>query len=225
MELKIINSPSPNYGERPSGGKIDTLVIHYTDTETAEAAIEILTDPASAVSAHYVIDIDGAVHALVDEEKRAWHAGVGYWRGNRDLNSHSIGIELQNTGAWFGLTPFPPPQMNALLMLSRRICAHWPIEARNVIGHSDLAPDRKIDPGPYFDWRWLSEHGIGLWPLKAPVSSNNADPMTLLSEIGYDIGAEQAVRAFQLHYRPQRTDNILDPETIDLLIGLHRKIA
>lgn len=222
-EHRIVDLPSPNFGERKGNGPVDILVLHYTDTKSARDALEILTDPAKEVSAHYLIDEDGAVYRLVDEDKRAWHAGLSFWRGDRDVNSRSIGIELQNPGERFGYRAFPDPQMMALTALCRGITARWPIPPRNVIGHSDIACDRKRDPGHLFDWRGLAREGFGLWP--EPAEADAADLPVLLAEIGYDPECERAVEAFQRHYRPSRIDNRADEETAALAAGLLRRIA
>jgi len=140
------------------------VVLHYTAMKSCEAALSRLCDPKSGVSAHYVISQSGVVHALVDEAMRAWHAGAGAWGMVRDLNSHSIGIELANAGPAAGFPPFPDAQMSALEGLLQGICARWSIEAKNVIAHSDLAPTRKVDPGPKFDWHRLALSGLSIWP-------------------------------------------------------------
>ncbi len=140
------------------------LVLHYTGMQTAAAALARLCDPAAKVSSHYLVDEDGAVHALVEEQNRAWHAGVSFWRGATGLNDRSIGIEIVNPGHEFGYRPFPPVQMRAVRALCHGILARWPgIVARNVVAHSDIAPNRKQDPGELFDWRGLAQAGIGLW--------------------------------------------------------------
>ena len=159
-----IERPSPNHDARPAGKPIDILLLHYTGMRDAEAALRRLTDPAAKVSSHYLIDEDGATYRLVDEGRRAWHAGVSYWGGERDINGVSIGIELVNPGHEFGYRPFPQPQMEALVELGRAILARHPIPPARVLGHSDVAPTRKTDPGELFDWRALAEAGIGLWP-------------------------------------------------------------
>lgn len=148
--------PSPNFGPRRDGLTPSMVVIHYTAMVSAEAAITRLSDPAAEVSAHYVICRTGAVTQLVSEEHRAWHAGQGEWRGLGDINSRSIGIELDNDGA----QPFPEPQMDALQGLLRDILGRWPISPDDVIGHSDMAPGRKWDPGPRFDWARLAREGL-----------------------------------------------------------------
>ncbi len=151
--------PSPNYGERRLGPP-DMIVIHYTGMESCAAARARLCDPEAEVSAHYLIDLDGAVEHLVDEAKRAWHAGVSEWQGEADVNSRSIGIELVNRGHGPEYHPFPEPQMTALEKLITDIRARWTIPPGNVVGHEDVAPGRKIDPGPKFDWVRLARKDL-----------------------------------------------------------------
>ncbi len=166
--MNLTDRPSPNHSERlpEDGGAavIDMLVIHYTGMVPDARALDWLCDPASGVSAHYFIDEAGVACRLVPENRRAWHAGVSAWRGATDINSRSIGIELSNPGHEFGYRDFPPPQIDALVTLTRDIIARHPIPRRNVVGHSDIAPARKIDPGERFPWRQLAEVGFGLWP-------------------------------------------------------------
>lgn len=150
---------SPNHNARRLG-RPDMVVIHYTGMTNAAAARARLCDPAAQVSAHWLIGLDGGVEALVPEERRAWHAGVSSWEGESDVNSRSIGIELVNPGHEHGYHPFPEPQMAALERLLARIMARWPVEARNVVGHQDVAPGRKIDPGEKFDWARLARGGL-----------------------------------------------------------------
>jgi len=209
---------SPNFQPRPAGTKIDMLVIHYTGMQSAGAALERLCDPAAEVSAHYLIDEAGEVFALVDEENRAWHAGVSSWRGSGGVNSRSIGIELVNPGHEFGYRPFPAAQMTALADLAQGIVARWQIPARNVVGHSDVAPRRKQDPGELFDWYWLAQRGIGLWPRPG---QPEGEATLLLAEYGYDTAdPEAALVAFQRHFRPLSCDGVADAETLALLNGL-----
>ncbi len=164
MSLKLISCPSPNHDERPVGGAVDILVLHYTGMKTADEALARLCDPAAKVSAHYTIGRDGRVFAHVPEERRAWHAGVSYWAGERNVNGRSIGIELVNPGHEFGYEPFPCAQIAALIDLAHGILKRHPIPPHRVLGHSDVAPARKTDPGEFFPWRHLAEFGIGLWP-------------------------------------------------------------
>jgi len=164
MIKAIKERPSPNFDHRPAGRRVEMLILHYTGMTSAAAALDRLCDPAAKVSAHYMIEEDGTVWRLVPEAMRAWHAGVAFWRGERDINGLSIGIELVNPGHEFGYRPFPEPQMAALETLARDILARHPIPPDQVLGHSDVAPSRKLDPGELFDWPRLARAGIGLWP-------------------------------------------------------------
>ncbi len=199
----MIFAPSPNADRRPEAATIDHLVLHYTGMKTGAAALARLCDPVAKVSSHYVVDEDGTVYALVDETLRAWHAGVSFWRGARALNDRSIGIEIVNPGHEWGYRPFPPPQMTAVADLCAGILARHPIPARNVVGHSDIAPDRKQDPGELFDWNWLAGQGIGIWTdAFAPPGDLLAD----LAAIGYDtsLPARDVIAAFQRHFLPDQ---------------------
>ena len=178
------------------------VVVHYTTNNDAETAIRTLTNPAREVSAHYLIGRDGRIVQLVDEDRRAWHAGASYWSGHRDVNSASIGIELDNNGR----EPFPPTQIDALLALLADLRTRYDIAASHVVGHSDVALGRKVDPGPLFPWRTLASHGYGLWcdppyPTAPPGFSLEA----ALQAIGYDpADPDAARRAFRLHFLPDR---------------------
>jgi N-acetylmuramoyl-L-alanine amidase len=209
----MILLPSPNADARQEGGVIDHLVLHYTGMQTAAAAIERLRDPAAKVSAHYVVDEDGTVYALVAERLRAWHAGVSFWRGVTGLNDWSIGIEIVNPGHEWGYRPFPPAQIAALLALCRGILARHPIPACNVVGHSDIAPDRKQDPGELFDWRVLAGQGVGIWTDEVV---QGGDLMADLAAIGYDVSLPEAIviTAFQRHFVPDRVTGRADEMTI-----------
>ena len=203
-----IERPSPNHGPRAAGTAIDVLLIHYTGMDSAEAALDRLCDPAAEVSCHWLIDMDGTVYRLVDEERRAWHAGQSFWAGARDINSRSVGIELVNPGHELGYPDFPPAQMAALAELSRGILARHPIPPHRVLGHSDVAPGRKQDPGEKFDWAWLADQGIGLWPaLEDGAESSD------LTRIGYERNDTASVVAFQRHWHPARVDGVLDAGT------------
>ncbi len=219
----MIETPSPNHEARAAGLCVDMLVVHYTGMASAEAALDRLCDPDAKVSAHYLIDEGGAVHRLVAEDRRAWHAGVAKWRGETDINGRSIGIELVNPGHELGYRAFPDAQMEAFRTLAADILRRHPIPARNVVGHSDVAPTRKGDPGEFFDWRGMAAAGIGLWPEAA--ERLELDPnrtAALLGEIGYDTDdLAAAVKAFQRHYRPERPNGRIDPETARLIAGLH----
>ena len=234
-DIQIVNRPSPNCGPRPEGTAIDTLVLHYTGIKTAAEALDRLCDPEAKVSAHYTIDEDGTVYRHVPEAARAWHAGVSSWRGESNLNDRSIGIELVNPGHEWGYRRFPDPQMRALIALARGILDRHPIPPERVIGHSDIAPMRKTDPGELFDWQRLAAAGIGVWPniamLRPPAVGDRetGEALRLLARIGYATGegGEEgagsdgaliaAFRAFQRRFRPRRVDGILDGETMVLL--------
>lgn len=193
--------PSPNHGERRGGVRPDLIVLHYTGMASCAESRARLCDPLAEVSAHWLIDRDGRAEQLVDETHRAWHAGAGSWGTVTDVNSRSIGIELQNTGA----EPFPEPQMAALERLLSDIMARWRIAPQRVIAHSDMAPTRKIDPGPRFDWRRLARQGLSVWPQ----DEAQAEPTALwdaLRAFGYPDTAEDALlNAFRLRFRPQAT--------------------
>ena len=189
---------SPNFGDRRDGARPSLIVIHYTAMPTCAEARARLCDPAAEVSAHWLIAEDGTAEQLVDEAKRAWHAGAGGWGGVTDVNSHSIGIELANPGT----APFPEPQMAALEWLLEGIMARWAIPPHGVIGHSDMAPDRKIDPGPRFDWHRLARRGLSVWPA-AGDDGSAADFMTSARIFGYPDAPPGAVlAAFRLRFRP-----------------------
>jgi len=218
----LIETPSPNHGVRAKDAAIDILVVHYTGMASASAALRRLCDPAAKLSAHYLIDEDGTIHRLVAEERRAWHAGVASWRGVTDVNSASIGIELVNPGHEFGYRSFAEQQMAAFQGLATEIIARHAILARNIVGHSDVAPCRKSDPGEFFDWRGLAEAGIGLWPhLAEHLEVEPQRIVEMLAGFGYDTGdAAAAIKAFQRHFRPARVNGRIDPETARLLAGL-----
>lgn len=166
--MQIIAQSSPNFGPRRGGARPDMVVLHHTAMPSAEAALARLCDPAAEVSAHYLIAEDGRTWQLVPEAERAWHAGVSAWGALMDVNSHSIGIELANPAAAGGLPPFPEPQMAALETLLDAVLARWAIPPARVVAHSDVAPGRKADPGPKFDWRRLARGGRAIWPEPGP---------------------------------------------------------
>jgi N-acetylmuramoyl-L-alanine amidase len=218
-----IERPSPNQDDR-GGAKVDMLVLHYTGMTSGEAALARLCDPAAKVSAHYTIDEDGTVYAMVPEARRAWHAGVSFWSGAQNINARSIGIELVNPGHEFGYRPFPEAQIVALIALCREILKRHTIPSSRVLAHSDIAPARKDDPGELFPWARLASAGIGLWPDKANDPGEGA-VAGLLQRYGYDPGTapEKIVTAFQRHFRPSRVDGMADSETRQLLAGLVRR--
>ncbi len=206
----MIFSPSPNFDARPAG--VEFLVLHYTGMQSAAAAIERLRDPAAKVSSHYVVDEDGTVYQLVEEANRAWHAGVSFWRGVSGLNDGSVGIEIVNPGHEWGYRAFPEVQMAAVLKLCRGIVERHAIPARNVVGHSDIAPDRKQDPGELFPWAWLAGQGVGVWTddVAAP-----GDLLGDLAAIGYDarLPAYAVITAFQRHFLPDGMTGVANPRT------------
>ena len=218
--MRRVDRPSPNHDDR-GGAAIDMLVLHYTGMKTAEEALTRLCDPAAKVSAHYTIDEDGTVYALVPEARRAWHAGVASWAGASDINARSIGIELVNPGHEFGYRPFPQAQIGALTLLCRQILDRHSIPSWRVLGHSDVAPARKDDPGELFPWSKLAAAGIGLWPAPGD-DPGEAAVAPLLARYGYDpeVPVEKTVMAFQRHFRPSRIDGMADRETRTMLSGL-----
>ena len=215
-------SISPNFNERSPSIPLDMLVIHYTGMETGEEAKARLCSPEFEVSAHYFIDEDGTVDCLVDEDKRAWHAGVAWWRGGFDINAHSIGIELVNPGHEFGYRAFPEPQMVALINLSKSILSRHPISPHNVVGHCDVAPNRKLDPGELFDWKRLADSGIGLWANNPqPIRISDEQATMMLTAYGYSVvDLIVTITAFQRHFRPSKVDGLMDPETAGILKAL-----
>jgi len=213
---------SPNWDERAL--PISMVVLHYTGMPTAEEALERMCDPEAKVSAHYMIDEEGMVTSLVPEEKRAWHAGRSYWRGHTDINSASIGIELVNPGHEWGYRAFPEDQMNALLPLLADILDRYDIPRANVVGHSDVAPARKQDPGELFDWDRLAELGLALPVPKERMTLYYDNPGAFylgLERFGYDISdGHAAVRAFQRRWRPDIIDGEIDGQIGAILFEL-----
>jgi len=226
----IIDHPSPNFGDRPDDSQIDILVLHYTGMQSGQIALDRLCDPASSVSCHYLIEEDGRIFRLVDEDKRAWHAGRGEWQKCVDVNSRSIGIEIVNPGHEHGYRAFPENQIASVIALCRDILGRHTIPASRIIAHSDMAPDRKEDPGELFPWDKLAEHGIGLWPKIRPqmspemspnaiTSSDSLDP--LLDQIGYGENDAQKRRiAFQRHWRPADISGNVDDECVAIAKAL-----
>lgn len=244
--MTVIARPSPNFDARTL--PVSMLVIHYTDMADCQAALERLCDEAAKVSAHYLIDRQGQVYQLVEEDQRAWHAGLAHWNGIDDVNSASLGIELDYPGvARDGTLPaFPAAQMDALIELAGAMVQRHKIPPGNVLGHSDVAPTRKRDPGAAFDWQMLAAHGIGLWPkgvvvqpvptLERGRSGSAVNSLQqALKAFGYQLTAdgffgaqtEAVVTAFQRHYRPRQVDGMADAETQTLAYTLCRdaKIA
>lgn len=209
----IADSPSPNFGPRAEGKKIKYIVLHYTGTRSAFDAVEILQDPARQVSAHYMVDEDGSILRLVPEEMRAWHAGKSSWEGETDINSCSIGIEIHNLGHDHGYRPFPEAQIRAVIALCRDIILRHGILPQHVIAHSDIAPERKKDPGELFPWAMLASSGVGLWPQvndgdeaeAMDIVSDHEKIKSLLTYFGYDARADfkTLIAAFQRHFEPE----------------------
>src|SRR5258706_8093768 len=193
--LPVLVRPSASFDER----RPNFVILHYTSNDNGERGLRTLTDPASKVSAHYLVGRDGRIYALVDERARAWHAGVSYWGGNRDVNSAAIGIELDNDGN----EPYAAPLIDKLLALLADLKARYSIPTANFLGHSDVAPRRKVDPGARLALRELAARGYGLWcdpPYPVPPA---ADGLTLLAAFGYDTAdAAAATSAFKLHFSP-----------------------
>ena len=229
MPISPRNRASPNHDERRFGPP-DMLILHYTGMTSAAAAIDRLCDPAARVSAHYVVEEDGAIWRLVPEERRAWHAGESGWLARRDINAHSIGIEIVNPGHEFGYRPFPDAQIAAVVDLCRDICSRRAVPPRFILGHSDVAPHRKEDPGELFPWRQLARAGIGLWPdfaaSPAPPAATISELQRALAAFGYDLPVTGALDertalvliAFQRHFRPENCDGVADLE-------LRRRVA
>ncbi len=220
-------------------GRPNCLILHYTGMSTGEGALARLCDPASEVSSHYLVWEDGRIDQLVPESERAWHAGKSVWRGETDLNSASIGIEIVNPGHDGGLPPFPAPQIEAVIALCRDICARWAIRPERVLAHSDVAPMRKRDPGERFPWERLWRQGVGHWTEARPISGpalfrlhDEGPPVralqAMLALYGYGVGitgvydrdTRAAVAAFQRRFRPERIDGEADASTIATLKAL-----
>lgn len=228
---------SPNHGERLL--TVDAIVLHYTGMASGVAALERLCDPAAEVSCHYLVWEDGRIDQLVPEARRAWHAGRALWRDEQDLNSRSIGIEIVHPGHVGGLPPFPPAQIAAVIALCRDICARHSIAPARVLAHSDIAPERKQDPGELFPWARLHEAGVGHFVAPHPVAGgrflgrgDQGAPVAALQAMfalyGYGLDAtgvydamtEHVVTAFQRHFRPARVDGVADASTLTTLRDL-----
>jgi len=219
----MIDRLSPNFDARIL--PISMIVLHYTGMQSAAAALDRLADPAAKVSAHYFVAEDGVVVRMVDEADRAWHAGRGSWRGITDVNSASVGIEIVNPGHEFGYRPFPEPQMDAVEALVRDIAGRWRVAPAMTVGHSDIAPARKDDPGELFDWSRLARAGLTEKIPAARTDPNWTDAgfMLALGRYGYDVtDAAAAVVAFQRHFRPRDFGGAIDGECRAVLFGLLR---
>jgi N-acetylmuramoyl-L-alanine amidase len=218
---------SPNYGERSLNTSLEFLIMHYTACDL-KTSLKVLTDPEAAhpVSAHYLVDENGEVYRLVDEQHRAWHAGKSAWKGLTDINSRSIGIEIVNLGQGPEYRPFPPAQMESIAYLSKEIIARHRIPSCHVLGHSDIAPGRKIDPGPLFDWRWLACQGVGIYPDIGQEIKGNSTGIDvgriqhLLAQYGYDTPltgildteTQAVIQAFLMHFYPESSGREADSE-------------
>ncbi len=244
--MKIEAQPSPNFNDRKH--PVDMLVLHYTGMETGQEALDRMCDARAEVSAHYMIWEDGRIVQLVGEDKRAWHAGVSSWQGDSDLNSRSIGIEIVNGGhdwplAGGVLPPYPEAQIAALIEVCSGILSRWDIRPSRIVGHSDIAPARKADPGEHFPWQRLAEAEIGIWPQSAagdltdPDNAPGSDDQAMsastvqgiLAEIGYEIertgafddATEAVIRAFQRRWVQDQITGQLDPRTREMLHLVH----
>jgi N-acetylmuramoyl-L-alanine amidase len=239
--MQLIDAPSPNFDART--GPPDMIVVHYTGMPTGPEALARLRDPEAKVSSHYLIEEDGRVFALVAEERRAWHAGVSFWQGERNVNGTSIGIELVNPGHEWGYRAYPEEQIIALIALIGDIRGRWNVTNDRIVGHSDIAPSRKDDPGEMFPWARLALAGHGLWvePPPAPgaplaVGDEGTGVFALqagLTRLGYecppsghfDEDTKTVITAFQRHWRPAQVDGVADGETRARLVHLLRASA
>lgn len=219
---EFIDTPSPNYDERSL--PVSMIVLHYTGMKDAAEAIARLADPEAKVSCHYLVTEDGRIVRMVDESKRAWHAGRSHWRGVTDINSASVGIEIVNPGHEFGYRPFPEPQIEALIPLLAQIKDRYGITRGNVVGHSDIAPARKQDPGELFPWGQLARLRLALpRPTRNLVDPGWSDAGFLLAleRFGYDVTDPLAATvAFQRRFRPELIDGTVDAECRAILLAL-----
>lgn len=236
--IGVIEAPSPNFDART--GPPDILVLHYTGMKTGPEALDRLRDPESKVSSHYVVEEDGRIFRLVPEERRAWHAGVSFWKGERNINGVSIGVEIVNPGHEFGYRPFPDPQIAAVIGLVGDIRTRWQIGDDRIVGHSDVAPARKDDPGELFPWKRLAEAGHGLWvdvpPAPGEPLAEGAEGVGVFAlqagftRLGYDLppsgkfdaATKAVVTAFQQHWRQDKVDGVADGKTRAQLMALLR---
>ncbi|RST30732.1 N-acetylmuramoyl-L-alanine amidase [Sphingomonas ginkgonis] len=220
--MKFIDRPSPNHDERQLA--VSMIVLHYTGMPDCGGALDRMTSPEAKVSAHYCVDEDGSVYRLVDEERRAWHAGRSYWRGTTDVNSASVGIEIVNPGHEFGYRAFPDEQVAAVVGLVTRIKERHGISRGNVVGHSDVAPTRKEDPGELFPWEVLARRRLALpSPTRNLIDPYWTDAAFLLAleRFGYDVtDSQKAVIAFQRRFRPDMIDGVIDGECRAKLLAL-----
>jgi N-acetylmuramoyl-L-alanine amidase len=220
--MEMIERPSPNFDDRKS--PVSMIVLHYTGMPDAAGALDRLTSPESRVSAHYLVDEDGTVFQLVDESKRAWHAGKSHWRGVTDVNSASVGIEIVNPGHEFGYRPFPDEQIASLIPLVSAIKERHAIGRGNIVGHSDVAPARKEDPGELFPWEALARRRLALPSPRRDLIDpfwTDAGFLLALERFGYDVtDGQKATIAFQRRFRPDLIDGIIDGECRAKLLAL-----
>jgi len=238
--MQFIDAPSPNFDARTAPP--DMVVLHYTGMPTGAEALARLRDPEAKVSAHYLIEEDGRAFALVAEERRAWHAGVSFWKADRDINARSIGVEIVNPGHERGYRSFGALQMAAVCDLCLAILSRHPVPPRNVVAHSDIAPDRKQDPGALFDWQGLARNGVGLFPPGVPdLGTGGAvrdavglrDVRRALVDVGYRVAPEgpldpalsAVLRAFQRHWRGESVTGQADAGTLARLLAVARAVA
>jgi len=201
--MKIIKNPSPNFGSRSEGTDIEFIILHYTAMST-ENSLERLCDPVYEVSCHYLIDPSGICYQLVDDNKRAWHAGKSYWRGYVDLNSRSLGIELVNSGN----ENYPEAQMKSLIRLLKYLIRSFKLNPKNVLGHSDIAPSRKLDPGKWFNWKKLSANGVGLFPeVSTPIDCDKKIFLAQAERAGFNPNTnfDHILKTFRDRCRPNVT--------------------
>ncbi len=227
--MNFIEAPSPNFDDRDH--KIDTLILHYTGMETGEEALGRLQDAAAKVSAHYCVEENGDIYRLVDEAKRAWHAGIASWNGEDNINARSIGIEIVNPGHAFGYSEFPIAQIDAVLALTKEVCARHNISPLRVLGHSDVAPRRKEDPGEKFPWAVLAAEGLALGPVEDPGKDGAVvlfdEALAALQLIGYDACVRDyaaGLLAFQRRFCPNALGQGFDPQTKAALMAVAEKV-
>ncbi|MEL6789197.1 MAG: N-acetylmuramoyl-L-alanine amidase [Pseudomonadota bacterium] len=232
--MALLTHPSPNFNDRPDGTSIDMVILHYTGMRSGGAALERLCDRAAQVSAHYLVEEDGTCHSLVAEEKRAWHAGLSSWQGISNLNDQSIGIEIVNPGHEWGYTAFPAAQIEAVFTLLREIKDRHQIKPTRILGHSDVAPGRKEDPGEKFPWDRLSAEGLAIGTFQGGFDASGEDALSYseailsLRDIGYDVPDNHhaaAVLAFQRRFCPAALGQGINPLTKAAIEWAKRKFA
>ncbi len=235
--MKLTKAPSPNYDQRTL--PLSLIVLHYTGMEDGPSALSRMRDPEAKVSAHYMLEENGEIYQLVDEDCRAWHAGVAHWAGIDNVNSASIGIEIVNGGHDYGLPDFPDVQINAVIALCKDIMTRHNLKAHQVVAHSDIAPGRKTDPGEKFPWAGLAAAGIGCWPeniaqdrrilFEAGARDRGISiAQSGLAHIGYgaqitgvlDAHTGAIITALQRRYRPDHIDGIIDMQTMSIITQL-----